>query len=203
MSSSDVQNEMSSLAERIRAIRTALHMTRDGFGDAIGIPGRTIEGIENGGRIPRGDILEAIAKAFPQYAYWLLTLDSEGQRHESPFCTYSIGIQQHDTGVSVVVDKVLVDKIVQLERYVINLQLQLERARAHSIESLKFLRLHQAVVLFTGDDIEKFNETVAGQLGGDYLNSLSCHMFSLSHAPLSQNDIDTFRTAFKGCQVKW
>lgn len=203
MSSSDVQNEMTSLAERIRAIRTALHMTREAFGEKIGIPGRTIEGIETEGRIPRGDVLEGIAKAFPQYAYWLLTLDSEGQRHVSPLCTCSTGIQQHDTGVSVVVDKVLVDKIVQLERDVLNLQLQLENARAHSIESLKFLRLHQAVVLFTGDDIEKFNETISGQLGGDYLNNLSRHMFSLCHAPLSKNDIDTFRAAFNGCQVKW
>jgi len=203
MSSSDVQNEMPSLAERIRAIRTALHMTREAFGEKIGIPGRTIEGIETEGRIPRGDVLEGIAKAFPQYAYWLLTLDSEGHSHVSPLSTCSPGVQQHDAGVSVVVDKVLVEKIVQLERVVINLQLQLEKARAHSIESLKFLRLHQAVVLFTGDDIEKFNETISDQLGSDYLNSLSCHMFSLSHAPLSKNDIDTFRAAFKGCQVKW
>lgn len=104
---------------------------------------------------------------------------------------------------SVIANNLLMEKVARLEQHVINLQLQLEKARAHSIESLKFLRLHQAVVLFTGDDIEKFNETVAGQLGGDYLNSLSCHMFSLNHAPLSKNDIDTFRTAFKGCQVKW
>lgn len=104
---------------------------------------------------------------------------------------------------SVIANSLLVEKVARLERDVMDLQLQLEKARAHSIESLKFLRLHQAVVLFTGDDIEKFNETVSGQLGSDYLNNLSRHMFSLCHAPLSKNDIDTFRAAFNGCQVKW
>lgn len=104
---------------------------------------------------------------------------------------------------TVVANNLLVEKVGRLEQDVMRLQSELDKARAMSIESLGFLRLHQAVVLFTGDDIEKFNETVAGQLGGDYLNSLSHHMFSLSHAPLSKNDIDTLRAAFKGCQVKW
>lgn len=108
-----------------------------------------------------------------------------------------------DINTTVIANGLLMEKVARLEQEVINLQLQLEKARAHSIESLKLLRLHQAVVLFTGDDIEKFNETISGQLGSDYLNSLSCHMFSLSHAPLDKNAIDTFRAAFKGCQVKW
>ncbi|WP_084618407.1 helix-turn-helix domain-containing protein [Cellvibrio sp. OA-2007] len=75
---------MSTLARRIRAIRTALHMTREAFGDKIGIPGRTIEGIESEGRIPRGDVLEGIAKALPQFAYWLLTQKTDGAQHIAP-----------------------------------------------------------------------------------------------------------------------
>lgn len=75
---------MSTFAERIRAIRTTINMTREEFGESAGIPGRTIEGIENAGRIPRGDVLEAIAKKFPQFAYWLLTQQTDGAQHIAP-----------------------------------------------------------------------------------------------------------------------
>ncbi len=46
---------------------------------------RTIETIENKGRSPRADVLEAIAREWPQYSYWLLTGETmPEQGHISP-----------------------------------------------------------------------------------------------------------------------
>lgn len=104
---------------------------------------------------------------------------------------------------NVVVNTALVEKVARLEQEVLELRAQLGKARDHSIESLGFLRLHQAIVLFTGDDIEKFNHSIASELGGEYLHQLHRHMFCLSHAPLDKKLIETFRTSLKGCNFKW
>lgn len=61
-----------SLYGRIRLIRELGGFSRDEFARLTGIPRRTIEGIENEGRLPRGDVLEKISRCFPQYACWLV-----------------------------------------------------------------------------------------------------------------------------------
>ena len=104
---------------------------------------------------------------------------------------------------NVVVNTALIEKVTRLEQEVLELRSQLGKARDHSIESLGFLRLHQAIVLFTGDDIEKFNHAIASELGSDYLHNLHRHLFCLSDAPLDKKIIETFRTSLKGCNVKW
>jgi hypothetical protein len=104
---------------------------------------------------------------------------------------------------NVVVNTALIEKVTRLEQEVLELRSQLGKARDHSIESLGFLRLHQAIVLFTGDDIEKFNHSIASELGSDYLHNLHRHLFCLSDAPLDKKIIETFRTSLKGCNVKW
>ncbi|WP_420592116.1 helix-turn-helix transcriptional regulator [Bacterioplanoides sp.] len=61
------------LPEKIRLIRDSNGMSRQAFADEIGVSARTIEGIENKGKTPGGDVLLKVAKRWPMYALWLLT----------------------------------------------------------------------------------------------------------------------------------
>lgn len=64
---------MSTLADQIRSIRKAENLSRKALAEMAGIPERTLEGIEQGRQVPGGDILKKISKAWPKYAYWLMT----------------------------------------------------------------------------------------------------------------------------------
>ncbi len=61
------------LANRVRKIREAETTGRADFSQKVGIAKKTLEGIEQTGRTPRGDLLEAICKQWPQYTLWLMT----------------------------------------------------------------------------------------------------------------------------------
>lgn len=64
---------MSTIGARIRELRESTGEGRTRFAQRIGVSMRTIEAIEQRGSSPRGDVLEAIAREWPQYSYWLLT----------------------------------------------------------------------------------------------------------------------------------
>lgn len=63
----------SDLAKRIRLIREAETSGRAEFSQLIGISKKTIEGVEQTGRTPRGELLEAICLQWPKYSLWLMT----------------------------------------------------------------------------------------------------------------------------------
>lgn len=63
----------SDLARKIREIREAETSGRAEFSQVIGIAKKTLEGIEQTGRVPKGDLLEAICRQWPQYTLWLMT----------------------------------------------------------------------------------------------------------------------------------
>ena len=64
---------MSNTAERIRQIREKLELGRQAFADKTGIEKKTIENIELERQKVYAWHIEAIAKIWPQYAYWLVT----------------------------------------------------------------------------------------------------------------------------------
>lgn len=64
---------MSTLNERLKAIRLAETSGRAEFAEKTGIKKRAIEAYEQTGRSPRAEVIEAVAKTWPQYAYWLIT----------------------------------------------------------------------------------------------------------------------------------
>ncbi|MFC0267950.1 helix-turn-helix domain-containing protein [Kushneria aurantia] len=70
----------STIASRLREIREAETNGRHEFSQVTGISKKTIEGIEQTGRIPRGDVIEAVCRIWPRYALWLTTgmVDTEG-----------------------------------------------------------------------------------------------------------------------------
>lgn len=61
------------LALRIREIRESEGLSRIEFAEKTGIKQRTIETLEYRQTSPNSDILFSIVKAFPQYAYWLIS----------------------------------------------------------------------------------------------------------------------------------
>ncbi|MFC3282851.1 hypothetical protein [Litchfieldella rifensis] len=63
----------SDLAKRIRLIREAETSGRAEFSQLIGISKKTIEGMEQTGRTPKGELLEAVCNTWPKYTLWLMT----------------------------------------------------------------------------------------------------------------------------------
>ncbi|MBZ9538918.1 helix-turn-helix domain-containing protein [Modicisalibacter tunisiensis] len=61
------------LAQKIRLIREAETSGRAEFSELIGVPKKTLIGIEQTGRVPKGDLLQAICTQWPKYTLWLMT----------------------------------------------------------------------------------------------------------------------------------
>ncbi|MFG6668457.1 hypothetical protein ACGK9R_15315 [Halomonas sp. HNIBRBA4712] len=66
----------SELARKIREIREVETSGRGEFSQLIGIAKKTLEGIEQTGRVPKGDLLEAICQQWPKYTLWLMTSET-------------------------------------------------------------------------------------------------------------------------------
>lgn len=76
---------MSTISERLRQIREARTSGRQEFSDLTGIAKGTVTGYEQTGRSPRAEVLEAVAKQWPEYAYWLITgMTDPANGHISP-----------------------------------------------------------------------------------------------------------------------
>ena len=71
------------IGEKIRTLRESLGMGRQEFVDITGIPKCTLIGLETGRYEPKAGILIAIAKAWPEYAAYLLT-DSINIKQKDP-----------------------------------------------------------------------------------------------------------------------
>ncbi len=61
------------LAKKLRLIREAETSGRAEFCEIIGIAKKTLEGIEQTGRVPKGDLLEKVCHTWPKYTLWLMT----------------------------------------------------------------------------------------------------------------------------------
>lgn len=61
------------MRERIRKIREHEGLSRPQFAQETGIPAKTWQNVENGLQKANEEHLQAIARRWPQYAYWLIT----------------------------------------------------------------------------------------------------------------------------------
>lgn len=68
----------SDLAQKMREIREVETSGRAEFAQLIGFNKKTVESIEQAGRAPKGEMLEAVCKKWPKYTLWLMT----GQTNE-------------------------------------------------------------------------------------------------------------------------
>lgn len=63
----------SELTKRLREIREAETSGRHEFSQVVGINKKTLESLEQTGRAPKGELLEAVCQNWPQYTLWLMT----------------------------------------------------------------------------------------------------------------------------------
>ncbi len=70
------QSHTDSIGERFRYLRTYLDLTVCQFSSELGVPAISITSIEQKIFDPHPKILASLATKYPQYAYWLLTGDS-------------------------------------------------------------------------------------------------------------------------------
>lgn len=63
----------SELAQKMREIREVETSGRAEFAQLIGFNKKTVESIEQAGRAPKGEMLQAICKQWPKYTLWLMT----------------------------------------------------------------------------------------------------------------------------------
>lgn len=76
---------MSSIGIRVRKIRDAEKLGRASFCDKTGINKSTLTQMETTPIDSKTSLTEAVCKAFPKYAYWLMTgLTDEKAGHISP-----------------------------------------------------------------------------------------------------------------------
>ncbi len=70
------QSHTDSIGERFRYLRTHLDLTVRQFSSELGVPEISITSIEQKVFDPHPKILTNLVTKYPQYAYWLLTGDS-------------------------------------------------------------------------------------------------------------------------------
>ncbi|NWO04557.1 MAG: transcriptional regulator [Alteromonadaceae bacterium] len=63
----------SDLAKKMREIREVETSGRAEFAQLIGFNKKTVESIEQAGRAPKGEMLQAICQQWPKYTLWLMT----------------------------------------------------------------------------------------------------------------------------------
>jgi transcriptional regulator with XRE-family HTH domain len=61
------------IEEKIKFIRIAEKITQKELSDILGVPVRTIVSYETNSSKPSGEFILKMCNAFPEYAYWLVT----------------------------------------------------------------------------------------------------------------------------------
>ncbi|MFB8831944.1 hypothetical protein ACE0DR_27735 [Azotobacter sp. CWF10] len=104
-----------------------------------------------------------------------------------------------------VMESTLVEKIQHLEQFVMELQDELRRARAATLESmLGTLRLRETVLLYVGNqDKTQFCEQLHREFGSQVAFPVDLHLFVLNNAPLPEEQREALRAAFNHGMNKW
>lgn len=104
---------------------------------------------------------------------------------------------QHPTNPTVdAVLKTLTEKIHRQERFIAELQADLERARQASVGTmLGQFRLREAVLLYVGRDVDSFEQQIAENFGSDVARAVSNSLFVLDNAPVPTEAREVLRTA--------
>jgi len=105
---------------------------------------------------------------------------------------------------------ILTEKIHRLERHNTEIQNELEKARAISLENcLSLLRLHQVLLVYTGtESLEHLTNQlehafVNKEYGWLIANQTLGHLFNLNNSPLEDNEREAFRESVKGGTHRW
>ncbi len=84
-----------------------------------------------------------------------------------------------------VVLETLTEKIQRQERFIAQLQADLEQARQASVDTmLGQLRLREAVLLYVGQDADNFAQQIAENFSSEVARAVSSSLFVLDNAPV-------------------
>lgn len=103
-----------------------------------------------------------------------------------------------------VVLETLTEKIQRQDRFIAQLQADLEQARQASVEMmLGQLRLREAVLLYVGHDADNFAQQIAENFGGDVARAVSNSLFVLDNAPVPSEAREAIRKATNHGMNRW
>ena len=103
-----------------------------------------------------------------------------------------------------VVLETLTEKIQRQERFIAQLQADLEQARQTSVDTmLGQLRLREAVLLYVGQDADNFAQQIAENFGSEVARAVSNSLFVLDNAPVPPEVRDAIRQATNHGMNRW
>ena len=103
-----------------------------------------------------------------------------------------------------VVLETLTEKIQRQDRFIAQLQADLEIARQASVNNmLGQLRLREAVLLYVGQDADSFARQIAESFGGDVARAVSNSLFVLDTAPVPIEAREALRAATNHGMNRW
>ena len=103
-----------------------------------------------------------------------------------------------------VVLETLTEKIQRQERFIAQLQADLEQARQASVDTmLGQLRLREAVLLYVGQDADTFTQQIAENFGSDVARAVSNSLFVLDNAPVPTEAREALRIATDHGLNRW
>jgi hypothetical protein len=98
----------------------------------------------------------------------------------------------------------LTEKIQRQERFIAQLQADLEQARQASVDTmLGQLRLREAVLLYVGQDADNFAQQIAEEFGSEVARAVSNSLFVLDNAPVSPEVRESIRKATNHGMHRW
>ena len=103
-----------------------------------------------------------------------------------------------------VVLETLTEKIQRQERFIAQLQADLEQARLASVDTmLGQLRLREAVLLYVGQDADNFAQQIADNFSSEVAQAVSNSLFVLDNAPVSSEVRESIRKATNHGMNRW
>lgn len=98
----------------------------------------------------------------------------------------------------------LTEKIQRQERFIAQLQADLEQARQASVDTmLGQLRLREAVLLYVGQDVDNFAQQIAEDFGSDIARAVSNSLFVLDNAPVLPEAREAIRKVTNRGMNRW
>lgn len=98
----------------------------------------------------------------------------------------------------------LTEKIQRQDRFIAELQAELARAREASVDTmLGQLRLREAVLLYVGQEADKFSQQIAEHFGSDVARAVSNSLFVLDNAPVPTEAREALRAATNHGMNRW
>lgn len=98
----------------------------------------------------------------------------------------------------------LTEKIQRQERFIAQLQADLEQARRASVDTmLGQLRLREAVLLYVGQDADNFAQQIAEDFGSEVARAVSSSLFVLDNAPVPTEAREALRAATNHGMNRW